>query len=286
MNTILGYDLGTGGCKASLYSRAGQLLASVFQAYETHYPHAGWHEQRPADWWQAVVSSTQKLLATGGVDPKTVRGIALSGQSLAVVPLDRDGNLLREYVPIWSDTRPAEQVQAFFERVDPEHWYLTTGNGFSAACYSVFKIMWLRDHEPELFQRIHTIVGSKDYINSRLTGSICTDHSYASGSGVYDLRKRAYAPELLQASGLSQGLFPPIEESTYSLGLLTAEASSSLGLPTSVEVFCGGSPTSYLRCTPPPRPSFPLATRSVGCAMRSVATCATRPRRMARMYTT
>jgi len=240
MNTIIGYDLGTGGCKASLYGEQGQLLASVFQAHDTHYPHPGWHEQRPADWWQAVVSSTQELLATGGVDPTTVRGIAISGQSLAVVPLDREGNLLREYVPIWSDTRPGEQVEAFFSRFDPNRWYLTTGNGFSADCYSVFKIMWLRDNEPELFERIHTILGSKDYVNYRLTGRICTDHSYASGSGVYDLLERAYAPELLAASGLSTDLLPPIEESTHSLGTLTAEASASLGLPTSVEVFCGG----------------------------------------------
>ncbi|MCB9453056.1 MAG: pentose kinase [Anaerolineaceae bacterium] len=246
MTTLLAYDLGTGGCKASLYNAAGHALASVFQAYDTRYPQAGWHEQRPQDWWEAVVASTRALLTASGAQPDSIRGIALSGQSLAVVPLDAAGNLLREYVPIWSDTRPAAQVQRFFSRVDPDTWYLTTGNGFSSETYSVFKIMWYHDHEPEMFARIARIVGSKDYINFRLTGQIVTDHSYASGSGVYNLVERQYDDRFLAASDLPASLFPPIVESTTSLGQLRAEAAAALGLPRSVEVFCGGVDNSCM----------------------------------------
>lgn len=246
MNAILAYDLGTGGCKASLYDASGAQLATVFRAYETFYPHPGWHEQRPTDWWDAVVASTRALLTASGIDRSAIRCIALSGQSLTVVPLDAHGQLLREFVPIWSDTRPVEQVARFFERVDPDVWYMQTGNGFSRETYSVFKIMWYRDHEPELFARTEVIVGSKDYINFRLTGMVRTDHSYASGSGAYDLRQRAFDRTLLAASGLRIELFPQIVESTELLGTLTAEASEALGLPRSVEVYCGGVDNSCM----------------------------------------
>ncbi len=246
MTTLIAYDLGTGGCKASLYDADGTALASVFRAYDTLYPNAGWHEQRPTDWWDAVVSSTRELLASGSADASSVRALALSGQSLAVVPLDGAGNLLRDTVPIWSDTRPVEQVQRFFQQVDADEWYLTTGNGFSQPTYSVFKIMWYREQEPDMFSQLHKIVGSKDYINYRLTGQIATDHSYASGSGTYNLATRAYDTRYLAASGLSMSLFPEIVESATSLGGLTAEAAAALGLPTSVEVFCGGVDNSCM----------------------------------------
>jgi xylulokinase len=246
MTAILAYDLGTGGCKASLFSEQGDTLASVFQAYDTFYPHAGWHEQRPADWWTAIVASTRALVTTSGVDPASIRCMALSGQSLAVVPLDQAGHLLRDTVPIWSDTRPTEQVEQFFTHVDADAWYLATGNGFSRATYSVFKVMWYRDHEPHMFERIRTILGSKDYINYRLTGALATDHSYASGSGIYHLKQRSYDQQFMAASGLSPDLFPPIAESSTSLGHLTSAAAEALGLPPSVEVFCGGVDNSCM----------------------------------------
>ncbi|NWF69161.1 MAG: pentose kinase [Chloroflexi bacterium] len=246
MATILAYDLGTGGCKASLYDESGARLASLFSAYETFYPHPNWHEQRPADWWQAVVQSTRQLLAASGAAPESIRAIALSGQSLAVVLLDSKGRLLREYVPIWSDTRPQAQTRRFFEKIDHDEWYLTTGNGFSSETYSVFKLMWFREHEPEMFAQAACMLGSKDYINFRLTGRLFTDHSYASGSGVYNLQARAYDERFLQASGLPPELFPVILESTDPLNGLTAAAAAELGLPRSVEVFCGGVDNSCM----------------------------------------
>ena len=224
MAHILAYDLGTSGCKASLYDVSGKSLASVFHAYDTYYPHPNWHEQRPRDWWNAVVSSTKALMASSGAAPESIRCIALSGQSLAVVPLDNGGSLLREFVPIWSDTRPVAQARRFFETVNQDEWYLCTGNGFSRETYSVFKIIWLRDNEPETFARIAKIVGSKDYINYKLTGQIYTDHSYASGSGLYNLVERRFDERFLAASGLPAELFPPILESTASLGTLNESA--------------------------------------------------------------
>jgi xylulokinase len=106
--------------------------------------------------------------------------------------------------------------------------------------------MWYRDNEPELFSRVHTVLGSKDWVNLRLTGETLTDFSYASGCGVYDLRGWKYSPDFIRASGLSESLFPPIVASTRIIGTLTAEAAQALGLPRSVKVACGGVDNSCM----------------------------------------
>lgn len=241
---IIAYDLGTGGAKASLHGEDGACLRTAFLPYDTRYPAGGWHEQRPDDWWRAIVQATRQLLE--GEDAGAVEGLAISGQSLGVVPVDEAGALLREYTPIWSDTRASAQTREFFARVDPQRWYMTTGNGFPAECYAVFKAMWYRDQEPEMFRRVRWLLGSKDYVNLRLTGRAATDFSYASGSGVYDLRRWAYAEEFIAASGLPRGVFPEILPSTAILGLLTGEAAGLLGLRQGLPVACGGVDNSCM----------------------------------------
>jgi len=241
MAYILAYDFGTGGIKASLYDEAGVCLADGFDAYPTLYPAHGFHEQRPEDWWRATVASTRKLMAAAPSGAASeVAAIGISGHSLGVVPVDAEGRLLRASVPIWSDARPDTQPAAFFSHVPETEWYLMTGSGFPPPLYSVFKLMWFRDREPEMFGRVHKILGTKDYINFRLTGVMATDFSYASGSGVYDLRARRYSPRLIAASGLDEAILAEIVPSTQVLGGLTAAAAAELGLPRAVKVVAGG----------------------------------------------
>jgi xylulokinase len=246
MDKIIAWDLGTGGNKASLYDRDGNCLASTFVSYDTRYPNSGWHEQSPEDWWSAVALSTKHLLAETAVDPREIGCCGISGASLGVVPVDREGRLLRPFTPIWSDGRAVAQTREFFARFDEHEWYRITGNGFSPQCYSVFKIMWYRDNEPEMFARIHKIIGTKDYVNFRLTGRICTDPSYASGSGVYDLLKWGYSDELIEASGLPARIFAEIVPSTAVIGEITPPAAQSLGLRAGVKVVAGGVDNSCM----------------------------------------
>ena len=102
------------------------------------------HEQRPLDWWEGFKSSTSVLLKESGVSPDTIACLALSGHSLVTVPIGKDGNILLNQVPIWSDTRATQEAEDFFGTIDKDEWYLTTGNGFPAPCYSIFKLMWLK----------------------------------------------------------------------------------------------------------------------------------------------
>ena len=247
MDRIIAWDLGVGGSKASLYDRDGRCLASAFVSYNTRYPNSGWHEQSPEnDWWHAVVEGTKQLLAKTEADPREIVCCGISGHSLGAVPLDREGHLLRPFTPIWSDGRAVAQTREYFKHYDEVAWYRTTGNGFSPQLYSLFKILWYRDNEPEMFSRIDKIIGTKDYINLRLTGRVCTDPSYASGSGVYDLLNWRYSPELIAASGLPARIFPEIVPSTQVIGQITPEAARALGLHPGVKVVAGGVDNSCM----------------------------------------
>lgn len=243
---IISFDLGTGGNKASIYGVEGNCLASAFVPYATQYPQVGWHEQRPVDWWNAVVESIRKLLKTSRVDKNSIVCLGISGHSLGAVPVDKDGNLLREATPIWSDIRAQKEVEVFFSKVDRDEWYLTTGNGFPAACYTIFKVMWYRNHEPEMFHKIYKILGTKDYINFKLTGEHKTDFSYASGTGIYDLKGWKYKPEFIQASDIPGNLWPEIVPSTHILGEVAPDVAQLLGLGNGVKVVCGGVDNSCM----------------------------------------
>ncbi|MDR2755216.1 MAG: FGGY-family carbohydrate kinase [Planctomycetaceae bacterium] len=247
---IISYDLGTGGNKASLFDADGVGITSVFEPYETFYPAVGRHEQRPIDWWNAVVRSTNRLVAEAkkhGITSEQILCLAISGHSLGCVPLDVTGCLLRETTPIWSDRRADTEAAEFFERLfDQNEWYFRTGNGFPAAHYTLFKILWYKNNEPELFAKIDKIIGTKDYINYRLTGVIATDYSYASGLGAYRLTDWNYDEELIRLSGLPLTLFPPIVPSTKILGTLKPDAASELGLTPKTLVAAGGVDNSCM----------------------------------------
>lgn len=243
---VIAYDLGTGGIKASLVTEAGRILGSEFVAYETSYPQVGWQEQAPDDWWCAVVASTRQLLQTTQVDKTSIQALAISGHSLGVVPIGKNGQLLRTSTPIWSDMRAVAEADTFFQRVDYETWYNTTGNGFPPACYSVFKLMWYKQNEPEMFAQIHKVVGTKDYCNYRFTGRLSTDYSYASGTGVFNLKTWDYRDDFIREAGLNRMLFPEIVSSDAIIGTLTPEAALETGLPEHVQVVCGGVDNSCM----------------------------------------
>jgi xylulokinase len=245
---LIAFDLGTGGNKAALFDAEGICHAEAFVPYTTHYPRSGWHEQRPEDWWQAVVESTRQLLEkiSAKIHPNQIVACGISGHSLGAVPLDRHGKLLRQFTPIWSDSRAEEQARRFFTMIPEISWYLRTGNGFPPALYTVFKVLWYQDHEPEMFARIDRILGTKDYINYRLTGFLGTDYSYASGCGVYDLEIWNYSDGLLTASGLPRKMFPEVVPSSQEIGTLTRQAADALGLPQQVRVVAGGVDNSCM----------------------------------------
>lgn len=239
MDYLIAYDLGTGGIKASVFTRDGVSLADEFQQYETLFPRDKYVEQRPSDWWDGVCGATRRLLQRTGLKNTDIRAVALSGHSLVAVPFDRENRQLLDAVPIWCDMRAEDQIEPFFSRVDYTDWYTTTGNGDPPETYTILKLMWYRQHNPELFGKIRKILGSKDYINYRLTGRMCTDPSYASGFGVFNLKKWDYEDRFFEAAGISRDIFPEIIPSDGVVGTVTEEAAAMTGLAPGTLVACG-----------------------------------------------
>jgi xylulokinase len=244
--SVIACDLGTGSTKAALFRSTGKCVAEYITPYPTFYPRAGFHEQRPVDWWSSVAESIRNLLAAAGDEGANVGAIAISGHSLGCTPLSADGDLLQEQVPIWSDGRAEAEAEEFFANFDRSSWYHLTGNGFPAPLYPLFKLMWLRRHRPEIFRATRLVIGTKDYVNYRLTNVLATDQSYASGSGAYDLLLADYSEEILSAAGLPRSLFPPILSSTAVLGEVRPEVAELLGLPAHVKVVAGGVDNSCM----------------------------------------
>ncbi len=241
MKYIIAYDLGTGGIKSSLFDENGISIASSFKQCKTYYPAPDFREQDPEDWWRILVETTKELISNVGVDKENIVAAACSGHSLGIVPIGKNGSLLLNRVPIWSDARATAEADEAFESVnDYNAWYMMTGNGFPSGLYSAFKILWYKKHMPKIYENTAKFIGTKDYLNYKLTGVICTDYSYASGSGVYDLLKCDYDERCIEKFGLKRGIFPDLCESCEIIGTIKPEVADMLGLSRNIKIAAGG----------------------------------------------
>jgi len=235
---ILAHDLGTTGNKASLFDRAGKVVASAFRSYDTYYPGPNQVEQNPDDWWHAVCEATRDLLAASRIDPAAVACVTFSGQMMGCVPVDRQGRAVRRAL-IWADTRAVAQAERALERIGMVEAYRITGHRASAS-YSAAKIAWLRDHEPEVYDAAHKFLHAKDYVVARLTGQFASDYSDASGTNLYDLQERAWSGPMLEAFGLQEASLPALHSSTDVVGEVTGWAAEQTGLAKGTPVVIGG----------------------------------------------
>lgn len=238
MKGLLAFDLGTSGVKCSVFDGSGQLLGARYGEYETYYPCADWREQCPSDWIDRIIRGTRELMAE--LPEVEICGIGVSGHSLGALPVDKNGRLLAQQVPIWSDARAVSQADRFFEKVDYRLWYERTGNGFPRELYSIFKIMWYQEHDRALYECTDKFIGTKDYVNLYLTGNAVTDISYASGCGLFDLKTGTYCAEYAEAAGIDLAKMPEIYSSHGIIGYVTAAAAAELGIPAGIPVAAGG----------------------------------------------
>ncbi len=237
---ILAHDMGTGGNKVVLYDSEGRLLGKSFHAYETFYPQPRWAEQRPLDWWQAIVDGTQKVLSDVQIDKSRIAAISFSGHGMGNVPVDKQGNLLRDKTMVWFDSRSTEQANRVIEKIGLDRWYQITGCAYDPAFFTGFKLMWIQDNDPDIFAKTQVFLATKDYIVMRLTGKFLTDYSDMSFTGLFDINTREFSPELLRLSGIPREKLPSVHPSTYVAGDLLPEAARELDLPPGIPVVLGG----------------------------------------------
>jgi xylulokinase len=232
---ILAHDLGTTGNKATLFSEEGKLIASSFAAYSTHYAPGGVAEQDAPDWWEAVCLSTRQLLEKHPT--QSVDAIAFSGQMMGCLCVDREGRPLRRNI-LYCDQRSIAEEKAFVEKGGADEIYRITGHRASAS-YGATKLMWIRDHEPEIYRQTHKMLNAKDYLNFRLTGRLVTEPTDASSTNLFDLCAGQWSGPLLVAAGLDPEKLPELVKSTAVVGELTRQAAEALGLRPGIPVVAG-----------------------------------------------
>ena len=234
---LLGIDIGTSACKAAIFDRSGEVIASASEEYPVDYPHPGWAEQDPQDWWRAVCTAIRRM-AADGVDLSEIAGIGIDGQSWSAIPVDQAGNVLAK-TPIWMDTRAQDICDEYNERVGADQIFQTAGNSLQPS-YTTAKILWYRRNLPEVYRRTYKILQSNSYIAFRLTGNMTQDISQGYGLHCFNMRTGTWDEKLCEALEIPGSLLPDIFPSHAVIGTVSSQAAKESGLTAGTPVAAGG----------------------------------------------
>jgi xylulokinase len=235
MEALLGIDVGTGGCKATMINLDGEMIMASSREYPTYYPKPGWAEQDPEDWIKAIAG-----ICKGEMDEKVKRhiiGICIDGQPHTPVFLDENGMVLHPAIP-WTDGRSSLQVE-YLKRCIPEEYMKRTLNPLNTA-FTLPQILWVKEHRPEVWKRTYKLLIAKDYVRWRVVGEgWFTDPSDALGTYLFDGESFRWSDEICAAAGVEVEKLPEVKPSSAVIGEVSREASKRLGLPEGVPVVNG-----------------------------------------------
>jgi xylulokinase len=235
----MGIDIGTGGTRALLVDREGKVRAAFTAPHEDmRMEHPMWAEQRPEDWWRAAVEAIRGVLAEAQVSGKDVRGVGVSGQMHGLTLLDFLGDVIRPAL-IWCDQRSQPQVDFINKTIGKENVLAAIANPMLTG-FTLPKLLWVRDHEPDQFDRVRRMLLPKDYIRYKLTGDFATEVSDASGTALLDVVNRDWAFDMMDELDLDGGILPMLYESSEITGEISAEAAELTGLQPGTPVAGGG----------------------------------------------
>ncbi len=228
MRYVIGIDIGTSGTKTVLFDEEGKVIASATVEYPMYQPKNGYAEQEPEDWYNAAVSTIKTVLENSGVVNTDIVGIGLSGQMHGLVMLDEKGDVIRRSI-IWCDQRTAKEVDEMNRKLGREKLIEITANpaltGWTAA-----KILWVRNNEPENYNKCRHILLPKDYVRYKLTGEFATEVSDASGMQLLDVPNRCWSEEVCKALEIDMSMLAKVYESCEVTGKITEAAAEITGL--------------------------------------------------------
>lgn len=237
MSFLLGVDIGTSGTKSVLFDQAGRTVASETVEYPLYQPKVGWAEQEPEDWWNAAVKSINAVISKSGADKRDIVGIGLSGQMHGLVMLGSDGKPLRRSI-IWCDQRTDKECAQMTEKIGAKRLIEITANpamtGFTAS-----KILWVKNNEPQVYDKCAKILLPKDYIRYMLTGEFASEVSDASGMQLLDVPARQWSGEVLEKLDIDKDLLAPVYESVEISGKISKRAAELTGLAEGTPVVGG-----------------------------------------------
>lgn len=208
MRYVIGIDLGTSATKAVLFDETGEKIASASAEYPMVQPQNGWAEQDPEDWWNAAVTVIDEMLTISSVSPDEIVSLGISGQMHGLVMLDENGEVIRPCI-LWCDQRTKKECEQLTETVGREKLVQITANpaltGFTAS-----KILWVKNNEPQNFEKCRHILLPKDYLRYRLTGEFASEMSDASGTQLLDVPNRKWSEEMIEAVGVPMSAMPKL----------------------------------------------------------------------------
>ena len=237
-STFLGVDVGTSGVKAILIDSSGEVLASAVAPLPLSAPRPGWAEQDPVAWWSATATVIRTVLAARPNDSPDAVGV--SGQMHSAVFLDKSGEVVRPAL-LWCDGRTTDECREITELVGGEQRLRDLASNPALEGFTLPKVLWLRRHEPVAFARLATVLLAKDFIRYRLSGTLATEPSDASGTLMYDTARLRWSTEILSAVGLPATILPDVGGSAEILGRVSVTAAHVTGLRVGTPVVGGGA---------------------------------------------
>ena len=235
---LLGIDVGTSACKVAAFDLEGRVLAQAAESYPVLYPQPGWAEQDPQQWWEAVCKALRRLWESGAVAPGEVAGVGIDGQSWSAIPLDKEGRALCN-TPIWMDTRAGSLCQELEARVGGGKIFACSGNPLSAS-YTLPKVLWYKEHLPQVYEKAEKVLQSNGYLAFRLTGAVTQDKSQGYGWACYNVARNQWDIPLCQELGVKPSLLPEIVSCSQVVGGVTPQAAQETGLLEGTPVVAGG----------------------------------------------
>lgn len=235
---LLGIDIGTSACKVAVFDIHGTVLAQSNQPYRVYYPHNGWAEQNPEEWWSAICDGIRDCLARENVNSEDIVGIGVDGQSWSAIPVDKKGRVL-DRTPIWMDTRARDICDRVKERVGEDRIFEIAGNDFLPS-YSTPKMIWFREEKPEIYKETDKFLQSNSYIVYKLTGVMSQDVSQGYGIHFFDMANLTYNETLAEELGLCVEQVPDLYQCDQVVGMVTRQAAELTGLKEGTPVVAGG----------------------------------------------
>ncbi|KHD38712.1 xylulose kinase [Clostridium acetobutylicum] len=237
MRYLLGIDVGTSGTKTALFDECGNTIKTSTHEYELFQPQVGWAEQNPEDWWTACVKGIREVIEKSKIDPLDIKGIGISGQMHGLVLIDKEYKVIRNSI-IWCDQRTEKECTQITDTIGKEKLIRITGNP-ALTGFTLSKLLWVRNNEPDNYKRIYKVLLPKDYIRFKLTGVFAAEVSDASGTQMLDINTRNWSEELLDDLRIDKNILPDVYESVVVSGCVIEKASKETKLAVNTPVVGG-----------------------------------------------
>ncbi len=234
---LLGIDIGTSACKVAVFDKAGTVIGSTTGDYQVYYPHPGWAEQDPDEWWEAVCKAIKELLTKFDVQPEEIKGVGIDGQSWSAIPMDNAGKVLAN-TPIWMDTRAVDICERLNKNIGADNIFDVAGNSLQPS-YTTAKILWFKENMPDVYTNIHRILQSNSFIAYRLTGTFSQDVSQGYGLHCFDMRTGTWDYDMCDRLGIPHSYLSDIYGCHEVVGTVTATAAVQSGLAEGTPVVAG-----------------------------------------------